>query len=129
MKRLNKTLFSVFFVIATLISLVAISSFSTSAKTTKTNTINASPAYICGDVDLDGTISVFDATLIQRYLAELDELDYVQIELADCENSLGIQIFDAAYIQKYVAQFDTDYPVNASGYKIGDVITFRTDLL
>lgn len=81
MKTAKKTLLSVVFVIAMIISIVAISNITASAQTTDTNTLEASPAYICGDVDLDSKITISDATLVQRYLAKLVELDDIQLKL------------------------------------------------
>ncbi len=58
-----------------------------------------------GDVDLDSKITVFDATLIQMYLADLKELNDVQkhnaVTYFDITNA--ISIMSVTQIQRYVA--------------------------
>ncbi len=58
------------------------------------------PKFNICDVDRDGRITVKDATLIQKYLADMETLDDEQLELADstCDGKINIQ--DATYIQK-----------------------------
>ena len=55
-----------------------------------------------GDVDLDGDITVMDATLVQKYIVNLSELDNTQIYNADCDGDGDIMIADATEIQKIV---------------------------
>ena len=85
MKNSKKTLLAFLFVIATLISLFVISSVSVSATTTDTNSSTAT-TYICGDADMDGVVTIKDATLTQMYVAKLSSLDYIQLQLADCDD-------------------------------------------
>ena len=66
--------------------------------------------YLVGDADMDGIITVLDATLIQRALAELEELSGLQKELADVAGS-GYDIICATSIQRCLAGLSTDYPV------------------
>lgn len=59
--------------------------------------------FIKGDVNLDGKVSVLDATLICKWLAEDAELTPVQLSNAlVCESYSTINITNAANIQKYV---------------------------
>ncbi len=58
---------------------------------------------ICGDVDLDGNITVLDATLVQMHLAELTELTGVTLNNADTEKDDIVSITDATKIQMYLA--------------------------
>lgn len=59
--------------------------------------------FIKGDVNLDGKVSVLDATLICKWLAEGAELNPVQLSNAlVCESYGTINITNAANIQKYV---------------------------
>ncbi|MBR2723887.1 MAG: leucine-rich repeat protein [Ruminococcus sp.] len=62
--------------------------------------------YSRGDVDGDGKISVKDATLIQKYLANLVTLEQIQENAADVAGTPEIRINDATTIQKYVAGYD-----------------------
>lgn len=56
--------------------------------------------YSIGDVNLDGNISVFDATEIQKHCAELTILSEVQLKVADVDGNGKIDIVDASEIQK-----------------------------
>ena len=61
--------------------------------------------YLVGDSDLSGNITVKDATLIQKYAADLVRLDKVQLFLANCNSEGGVNVKDATQIQKYCAGF------------------------
>ena len=65
--------------------------------------------FIYGDVDLDGTVTVKDATLIQKGLANITYVTAVQKYLADPE-STGYSIKNATAIQKYLANYETTTP-------------------
>ena len=71
-------------------------------------------AYIMGDVDLNGTISIKDTTLIRKYLAKVVELDGVTLALSDVDSSGGCSIKDATLIQKYIALIDAPSMVGQS---------------
>ena len=60
-----------------------------------------------GDVDGDGVVAINDATLIQFYLAGLEDLDENQLEAADCDNDGEVSILDVTKIQKVLAGLDT----------------------
>ena len=60
-----------------------------------------------GDVDLDQSISVLDATCIQKSLAGMEELSYLQEVAADVDNDGSCTVTDATWIQKYQASMDT----------------------
>ncbi len=64
--------------------------------------------YKLGDTDLDGIITVVDATHIQRALALLEELSSVQQQVADTDRNGFISIVDATKIQMYVAEIITE---------------------
>ena len=58
--------------------------------------------------DLDGRISIGDATLIQRYIAELGESDgFWSFFAADYDNNGVINIHDVSSLQRTLAQFDS----------------------
>ena len=65
---------------------------------------SAEPAYTLGDVNNDGKIDITDATLIQRYAAELEELDDTQLLAADANGDGKVNITDATMIQNYIAE-------------------------
>lgn len=54
---------------------------------------------IIGDVDDNGVISVSDATLIQKYLADLTEFTAEQIKIADVNGDGVVNVHDATAIQ------------------------------
>ena len=57
-----------------------------------------------GDVNADGRVDINDATLVQKAVAELVELDEKQKKAADVTGDGKITIDDATLIQKYVAE-------------------------
>lgn len=67
--------------------------------------------FIYGDVDLDGSVTVKDATLIQKGLAKVTYVTAVQRYLADPDGT-GYSIKNATAIQKYLAKYKTSTPWN-----------------
>ncbi len=63
----------------------------------------AQPQFKLGDVNRDGTLSIKDATLIQKSLALLATLDDEQTKLADVNGDKGVSIKDATKIQRILA--------------------------
>ncbi|MBQ3416838.1 MAG: dockerin type I repeat-containing protein [Ruminococcus sp.] len=63
--------------------------------------------YIKGDADGDGTISVLDATTIQKTLASLIMDTDGMITIRGEVGGDTLDITDATYIQKYLAHIDT----------------------
>ena len=61
------------------------------------------PQYKKGDVDLDGVVSVLDATTIQKKLASLLTLNELQMRLADTDEDGYVTVLDATRIQKWLA--------------------------
>ena len=57
---------------------------------------------LIGDVDQNGEISILDATLIQKYLADFESLSSEQILIADTDQNNDINIKDSTEIQKYL---------------------------
>lgn len=57
---------------------------------------------VVGDVNSDGSITVEDATLIQKYLVGLVNLPENTLSAADCNNDSVISVLDASEIQKYI---------------------------
>ena len=62
--------------------------------------------FIYGDVDMDGEVTVRDATLVQKGVAEVVYLTAVQRYLADTEGE-GFSVRNATAIQKHLAGLDT----------------------
>lgn len=58
---------------------------------------------LMGDCDLDGIVTIKDATLIQKHLALLDTIGEEGLPLADANRDTQITISDATQIQKFIA--------------------------
>ena len=74
--------------------------------TTETATfyvVKNTPEYLYGDTDLDGNVTVLDATLIQQYCALLEELSATSMLTADANGNGTISVMDATHIQRYAA--------------------------
>ena len=56
----------------------------------------------CGDTDLSGYISVTDATLVQKYVAGIEDFDKLQLFNSDVNHDGEISVVDATLIQKYI---------------------------
>ncbi len=67
---------------------------------------------LLGDVNLDGEISIIDATLIQRHLARLSTLDEKSQSNADVSGDGTVSITDATFIQQYTALIIDEFPAN-----------------
>ena len=61
---------------------------------------------LMGDINGDGKITVFDATLLQRFIAKMDELTEEQLRICDMDNDGQIKVFDATILQRIVAKQD-----------------------
>ena len=81
--------------IATLFVLMAVSVFSAFAVEDETKN-----ALVYGDVNIDGDITVIDATDIQKYIVGLEELTADSKSVADVDSDGAISVMDA--IQKYI---------------------------
>ena len=69
-----------------------------------TNTIiNDGGAFLRGDVDLDGEVTINDATLLQRYLAEYTTLNATQLRAADTNVDGKVNIRDVSNLQRALA--------------------------
>lgn len=64
------------------------------------------PEYQIGDVNMDGFVTVADATLLQKYCASTTTLSEAQLKLADVNHSGTVNIRDATAIQRMVAGFN-----------------------
>lgn len=74
--------------------------------------------FIYGDVDMDGVVTVKDATAIQKWLVGMEYLTGIQMFLADSGNS-EVSVKNATAIQKKIAGISVEgslvgLPVNTS---------------
>ncbi len=72
--------------------------------------------YSIGDVDMDGSVSILDATLVQMSLADIVTISDKQKSLSDMDKDGIVTIMDATYIQlkvagKYIENSDDDFEI------------------
>lgn len=70
--------------------------------------------YLLGDADVDGLVTILDATMIQRKLVNLPVTTFVE-EAADVDGE-GLDSTDATYIQRYIASIETPFHVGEYVY-------------
>lgn len=132
---MNKRLIKICITLLVLATLVSTTIFSTSAMT--------APLYR-GDVDNNGKTDIDDATLLQKYIADLADLSKRQIYIGDLDEDGKISVDDITILQKYCAgligsinppfgirdtvdinNFYSDY--NSGKAPVGTPITFYTE--
>ena len=91
-----KKLVSILLVLAVMIS---VSSLTLSAQDIKR-----------GDVDFDGIVSITDATLIQLYLAGMENFDFFAKQSANVDGDESLSVMDATCVQMYLAQHIDKFP-------------------
>ena len=67
------------------------------------------PPYKLGDVNLDGNIRSFDASLVLKYAANMISFDSVQMYVADTSKDSKISSFDATLILKFAANLIDEF--------------------
>lgn len=63
------------------------------------------PKTLMGDVNLDGNVTIDDATLIQKAAADMVVLSDAQKTAADVDGDGRVTVSDATCIQKYIAKY------------------------
>lgn len=59
--------------------------------------------YILGDVDMNGSITPYDASLILQHIANITNLDSTQVAAADTSKDGAVLPYDASLILQYLA--------------------------
>ena len=62
------------------------------------------PDFLLGDVNGDGKIDIADATMIQKYAAETEDLTATQLLAADANADGKVNVTDATQIQCLIAE-------------------------
>ena len=70
-----------------------------------------------GDADLDGDISIIDATYVQQSLATIRTLNDVQMIAADADQDDDVSSIDVTGLQRYLAG------ITLTGFHIGETVT------
>ena len=77
---------------------------------------------LLGDADGDGRITISDATMIQKHLAQFDMPDNFQIKASDVNRDKSININDVTEIQRFLADFGNPHhigePVRYDEYEL-----------
>lgn len=81
-----------------------------------------SEKYLVGDCDLNGDITIKDATTIQLHVAKLITLTQKALLSADVDLSDKINILDATLVQRYIAKLESE------GSKCGEYIEISEDV-
>lgn len=68
---------------------------------------------LCGDADGDGAIAIFDATAIQRKVADLSTTAFVE-SAADADGDGSITVLDATAIQRHLAGLSANEKIGKS---------------
>ncbi len=68
-------------------------------------------SYLLGDADDDDSVTIVDATSIQKHLASITFLDEIGSLAADIENTDKVSILDATYIQRHLASYTVPYEI------------------
>jgi len=102
------------FAIILSMTLIAVPSFQ-AKEGEKTNTLIGT----LGDADMDGQITVKDATKVQKHIAKILNLNAKERRLAGFLKKPGINIKCATFIQKYVAKVGLE---GTDGVKIGQLL-------
>lgn len=73
-------------------------------------------SFLRGDTNLNGEVDITDATMIQRYIAEMITLSDTAMKAADADQNGEVDVLDATWIQRYLSSMnapegigDTDY--------------------
>ncbi len=69
-----------------------------------------------GNVDHESGIDVTDATIVQRTVAKLQNLDSYSAFAADVDDDGEVTVFDATMIQQYVAGMITEFPAGVGSF-------------
>ena len=91
--------------------------YTTEEPTTEEPTTEDPNATLIGDVDLNGSITVNDATTTQRHLAEMITLTGEALVAADSDRNNRVSIKDVTMIQKYLAEYTTE--IGYVGRRVG----------
>lgn len=75
-------------------------------------------SYVVGDVNVDEKVSIKDATLIQKFLADMESMTYNGYYNADVDNNEKLTISDATCIQKKIAGIIDRFPLEEVLYPV-----------
>lgn len=74
--------------------------------------MNAS-ATIVGDVNNDGSVSLLDVTVLNKYLA--GQIEIVDLSAADATGNYVVNFYDSTILQQYILDAISSLPYNVAG--------------
>jgi len=77
---------------------------------TQTPSVPDGEKYLYGDVDFSGSVTVKDATMVQKYCSTLETLSPLAQEVAKVTGKTSISVKDATAIQKMIAGVLSEFP-------------------
>ena len=105
--KLLKTILTITIVIILVFSLAACGNAQTVETETETE---SAPAFVYGDADNDGTLTILDATCIQRVLADYTVASFNK-EASMVSDGKELTIIDATLIQRKLVNLIDRFPV------------------
>ena len=73
-----------------------------------------SPSNVIGDTNRDGNVTITDATLVQKHIAQLTDIEDNNLAYADVDGNDTISITDATLIQKKLANIISIFPAETA---------------
>ena len=70
--------------------------------------------FLLGDSDGDGDVSITDATMIQRDVAQIQLLPYERLIASDTDHDGFITVMDSSLIQRWLVHMTVFYPIGES---------------
>lgn len=89
------------------------------AEVTETETVTETEPKLLGDVNLDNTVNIKDATLVQKASAKLAALTEEQKFLADVNFDTNVNVKDATLIQKLIAKLIESFEAESKRLSTG----------
>lgn len=81
----------------------------------KSGTVTVEAAtYLYGDIDGNGEVDLYDATLIMRYAVGLITLDDAAVARGNVSGDTLTDLYDATLIQRYAVGIITEFPVETA---------------
>lgn len=108
---MTKNLISILLILVMALTLPACGTSAADTAATRAN--ESSTAFIHGDADGDGSLSVLDATSIQRHLARLSTIPQERMKAALVSGEDAVSVIDATLIQKKLAGLISSFPAES----------------
>jgi alpha-amylase len=91
-----------------------VASKNSQSSSTATTATSSGTSYLYGDVNLDGSVSIKDATAVQKYIAYNNAFNEIQLKAANVNGDSAINVKDATMIQKYAAALIKSFTAGTS---------------